>query len=392
MKATALAFALGAMITVEQRDRHRSLYDPPSAAISTKGRFVAFTTYSRLVSADTNDLSDVYVLDRARLDVTLESAGGGPGAGDSSNPGISGDGRYVVFERAALVMLRDRREAVTTVIGRGRQPSITADGSHILLTAATFESASGADVNGWRDDVYSIEWPSGRARRVSIGMGGDDLMMASVRPSASRDGRYVAFTSRLQPGDERSRAARVFVSDIARGVTSVVADGWDPSISGDGRFVAFVGISSGLPHIFLADLHAGDTRIITTSVRRGLANGASAKPMLSADGRYVVFQSEASDLNGSEDFNLLWDVFVFDRMSNTTTRVSGDPDEVWMAPSGGPAIDGNGSTVVFSSRHPTDVSDKRNDFDLYVAAIPEPLQKAKRSEARYVLTAETLRR
>ena len=77
MKAAALAFALGAMITVEQRDRHRSLYDPPSAAISTKGRFVAFTTYSRLVSADTNDLSDVYVLDRARLDVTLESAGGG---------------------------------------------------------------------------------------------------------------------------------------------------------------------------------------------------------------------------------------------------------------------------------------------------------------------------
>ena len=377
MKAAVLAFALGTMITVEQRDRHRSLYDPLSAAISTDGRLVAFTTYSRLVSADTNDLSDVYVLDRARLDVTLESAGGS--TGDTSNPGISGDGRYVVFERSALVMLRDRREAATTVIGRGRQPSITADGSHILFTAGTFESASGADVNGWRDDVSSIEWPSGRARRVSIGMGSDEPMTASVRPSASRDGRYVAFTSRLQPGDERSRAARIFVSDKERGVTSVVGDGWDPSISGDGRFVAFVGVSSGLPHIFLADLHAGDTRIITTSVRRGLANGASAKPMLSADGRYVVFQSEASDLDGTEDFNLLWDVFVFDRMSNTTTRVSGDPDEVWMAPSGGPAIDGDGSTVVFSSRHPTDVSDKRNDLDLYVAATPEPSQTVKRS-------------
>ena len=65
------------MITVEQRDAYRSLHDPASAAISTDGRFVAFTTYSQLVPADTDDPSDVYVLDRARLDVTLESPAAG---------------------------------------------------------------------------------------------------------------------------------------------------------------------------------------------------------------------------------------------------------------------------------------------------------------------------
>jgi Tol biopolymer transport system component len=125
------------------------------------------------------------------------------------------------------------------------------------------------------------------------------------------------------------------------------------------------------PHVYLADVETGATRVITNSVRRGLANGASGKPKMSSDGRFVVFQSEASDLVAAEDFNLLWDVFVFDRTTDTMTRVSGDPEGVWMEPSGGPSIDARGSVVAFSSRHPTDASDKSNDFDLYVATLSE---------------------
>jgi hypothetical protein len=90
---------------------------------------------------------------------------------------------------------------------------------------------------------------------------------------------------------------------------------------------------------------------------------------MSSNGRFVAFQSEASDLVAVEDFNLLWDVFVLDRTTNAITRLSGDRDEAWMEPSSGPSIDATGSVVAFSSRHPTDASDKRNDFDLYVATI-----------------------
>ena len=90
---------------------------------------------------------------------------------------------------------------------------------------------------------------------------------------------------------------------------------------------------------------------------------------MSSNGRFVAFQSEASDLVAVEDFNLLWDVFVLDRTTNAMTRLSGDRDEAWMEPSSGPSIDATGSVVAFSSRHPTDASDKRNDFDLYVATI-----------------------
>ncbi len=138
----------------------------------------------------------------------------------------------------------------------------------------------------------------------------------------------------------------------------------EPSLSGDGRFVAFVGYSNRVPHIFVADLIAGTTRVITNSVRRGLANGQSAQPAMSSNGRFVAFQSEANDLVALEDFNLLWDVFVLDRTTNAITRLSGDQGEAWMEPSSGPSINGTGSIVAFSSRHPTDASDKRNDFDL----------------------------
>jgi Tol biopolymer transport system component len=368
MKAAVIALAVGTMLTVEQRDASRSNVDPPSAAISADGRFVAFTTYSRLVPADTNDWSDVYVLDRARHDVTMESGDTNGYIGDSRRPAISGDGRYVAFERASAVVLRDRSGGVTRIISDGAQPFITENGRILLFIAGSVDSVTGIDANGERSDIYLLEPGSGHARRVSVDLIGLDPSIAvSVHPSASSDGRYVAFTSRMQADGRLAQAPKVFLRDTELNATRFVGAGWDPSLSGDGRFLAFVGLSNRLSHIFLTDLQTGATRIITNSVRRGLANGASVKPKVSSDGRFVAFQSEASDLVAAEDVNLLWDVFVFDRTTGTMTRVSGDAAEVWMEPSGGPSIDERGSVVAFSSRHPTDASDKRNDFDLFVA-------------------------
>ena len=219
-----------------------------------------------------------------------------------------------------------------------------------------------------------------------------DLQVASsVAPSTSSDGRYVAFSSKRQAPGSIGESPLVFVRDTTLGVTRLVGAGWSPSLSGDGRFVAFVGYSNRVPHIFVADLIAGTTRVITNSVRRGLANGQSAQPAMSSNGRFVAFQSEANDLVALEDFNLLWDVFVLDRTTNAITRLSGDQGEAWMEPSSGPSIDGTGSVVAFSSRHPTDASDKRNDFDLYVASVQTgttaatALQKIRRSEGPSVL-------
>ena len=392
MKTAAVLLALGAMLTVEQRDALRSNHDPPSSAVSADGRFVAFTTYSQLVPADVDYSSDVYVLDRTRQQVTLESPDTVDHQADSSHPGISGDGGFVVFERANAVVLRDRTKEVTTILGAGHQPAITENGRVAVFTATGFDRADGTDVKGPNRDIYSVDLAGGQARRVSVGMQGLDARMASsVEPRASSDGRYVAFSSRRQAPGGRGESPFVFVRDTALQVTRLIGAGWSPSLSGDGRVIAFVGLSHRVAHIFVADLDTGASRIITRSVRRGLANGNSARPVMSSNGRFVAFQSEASDLVAVEDFNLLWDVFVLDRTTDAITRLSGDREEAWMEPSSGPSIDASGSVVAFSSRHPTDASDKRNDFDLYVATIqagamaPLALQKIKRSKGYSVL-------
>ena len=359
MKAMAVTLAMSAMLTVDQYDMHRQWLDGPSSAVSADGRYVAFITYARLAGADNDNAGDVYVLDRLRQQVTFESADV-PGPIDCINAGISGDARYVVFEADETVVWRDRLENVTRIAASGRQPSIAGNGRTLVFTSDR--------------DVYSLDVRSGESRRVSLEVPGTNGTPAvSVSPTVSTDGRYVAFSAKPPFDARRSPASQpasnVFVRDTGLNVTRLVGKGWAPSMSGDGRYVAFVGPVSGLNHVFLADLQTNTTHVITKSVRRGRANGSSANPRVSADGRFVVFQSQASDLVRDEDFNLLWDIFVYDRTSETIARVSGDPDDGWMEPSIGPSIDGTGSVIAFSSRHPTGAADKRNDFDLYVAAI-----------------------
>jgi Tol biopolymer transport system component len=368
MKAAA-ALAIAVMLTVEQRDATRSMLGAASVAVSGNGRYVAFTTYSALVAADTDWTSDVYVLDRQTRRVTMESTATTVDVGDATHPGISADGRYVVFERARRVIVRDRSEGIARVVGEGGQPVIAENGGVVIFAGGHNPRVEDADVNGERSDIYVTDLQSGRVRRVSTVVTGlDPATTAHVQPSTSSDGRVVAFTSTPQINRARP-AVRVFVRDLERNVTRLVAEGWDPSISGDGRVIAYTSLHNRTPHIFLMDVETGTTRRITNSVRRGAANGASGKAKMSSDGRFVAFQSEASDLVAAEDINLLWDVFVFDRETSVTTRISGDGDAGWMEPSVGPSIDARGSVVAFSSRHPTDASDKRNDFDLYVAAI-----------------------
>ena len=125
--------------------------------------------------------------------------------------------------------------------------------------------------------------------------------------------------------------------------------------------------------VFLHDLHTSKTSLVSRSASGGTANGASSRPAISANGQYVAFESDASNLVCSRrcsprdlDINLLFDVFVFDRLSGVITRLSKDPQSGWMEPSRSAAIDGSGNVIAFSSRRPTDDRDQRDDFDLFV--------------------------
>jgi hypothetical protein len=195
--------------------------------------------------------------------------------------------------------------------------------------------------------------------------------------STSGDGQFIAFASyasNLVAGDTNG-IWDVFVRDRATGVTervSVDSTGvegtyysWQPSISSDGHFVAFssgannlvAGDTNNAFDIFVHDRSTGSTERVSVDSSGGEANGSSQWPSISSDGRYVAFASDASNLVAG-DSNGKRDIYVHDRQTGTTERVSVDSSAVegngdsgygGVGGNGGLAISGNGFVVAFAS-------------------------------------------
>jgi Tol biopolymer transport system component len=426
--AVALGIWLGAqtrqplttLLTVPERDAWRSASSSSPAGLSGDGRWIAFESYARLAPADTNNHCDIYALDRATGRVTLESvtSDGTALSADSLGPRLNRDGRYLVFQTMTLaadgliigteITLRDRVQQTTKQVslspsgvaraGSSRHAVISDDGRIVGFTSSVTDLVAGRDENGRLEDVYLFEVGTGRTKRVSIDSQGVQLAEgASFSPSLSADGRYVAFTStaRLDGVASQSRTGRpiasVYVRDTRLGLTERVSqpatgsapDGHssDPALSRDGRFVVFASEATNLvpgdrnrsTDVFLRDRQTHTTALISRGASGDPANGSSGQPIISEDGRFVGFQSQASDLicarrcaPDAEDINLLWDVFLFDRMTGLMTRISEGPRGGWAEESTSPQFDAAGEIVAFSSRHPIDEEDIRNDFDLFV--------------------------
>jgi Tol biopolymer transport system component len=405
------------MMTIRQKDRWRSA-GRAAASVSGDGRYVAFTSYARLSAADTNEHADIYVLDRVTGAVTLESltADGEPLIGDSDAPRLNHDGRLLVFQTTvedsagrfgADVVLRDRSTGVSHWIGKrvsadhqwNSDPTISDDGRVVAFRSTATNLVEGVDLNGVREDVYAFDVASETIRRVSVdGDGRQHVEGSSYGPSVSGDGRYIAFVSTADlDSPDTSNAqradyglAQVFLRDTVAGTTTRVSVGptgpldgpsYEPAISGDGRFIAFTSRATNLAHrdrngaadVFVRDMRAGTTELISRNANGRTANGSSGHPAISADGRFVAFQSEASDLictsrcqPSLEDVNLLPDVFLFDRTNAHATWISAWPNAGWAEESEAPQIDADGTVVAFTSRHPIDERDTAHDFDLFV--------------------------
>jgi Tol biopolymer transport system component len=351
------------------RGRNGAQADGPSAtdsppALSGDGRFVAFSSAAtNLVAEDTNTAGDVFVYDRARQETTRVSVGAGGAqatGGDSYSPSISTDGRYVAFASDATNLVADDTNSATDVFVHDRQakttvrvsvgpggaqtdgvsssPSISGDGAVVAFVSAAHNLVAG-DTNDV-PDVFVRDLLAKTTVEVKTG-GGQPGNGASSAPALSADGRIVAFATEatnLVPGDA-NEAADIVVFDRVSGALERISVGSDgapgnrsgdtPSISADGRFVAFSSEATNLVSSDTnkrADIFVRDRRIRTTTrVSVGPApagggpgpvaleaNQSSARPSQSADGRFVAFESGAGNLVPG-DTNAAPDIFVHDR-------------------------------------------------------------------------------
>ena len=333
-------------------------------AISGSGRFVVFESTSALVPDDSNGFEDVYVIDRRddALERISVSSNETEGNGDSMWADVSADGRFVVFVSVADnlvpsdknetidVFVRDRQRKTTEQVSvssagvhanKGSAwPKISADGRFV-----TFQSpATNLVPNDNNDvsDVFVRDRHAGTTRRVSVSSQGIEGDALSAFPTISGDGRLVAFrsaASNLVPGD-RNGEKDVFVRNLVTGTTERISvstagtegkaiSAWS-NISSDGQFVAFGSLAQLAPDdtnnqadVYLRDIKRGTTELISKSASGGGGNDASSHPVVSAGGRYIAFDSKATNLIPGETGPARWalDVFLHDRQSGVTRRI-----------------------------------------------------------------------
>jgi Ca2+-binding RTX toxin-like protein len=388
-----------------------------SSSISADGRFVAFTLLQSTISFGSpnnniNNSDDIFVRDtltNTTTRVSVDSAGNPPN--DSSVwPSISGDGRFVAFQSEATnlvpgdtnnsddIFVRDLSANTTTRVSvdsagnqgnnLSRRPSISADGRFVTFDSYATNLVPG-DTNASLD-IFVRDLSTNTTTLVSASSSGDRGNDDSGLPSISANGRFVAFRSlatNLVPGDTND-SRDIFVRDLLTNTTTLVSASSNGDrannsstlcyISADGRFVAFSsnadnlvpGDTNNSEDIFVRDTLANTTTRVSISSTGNQGNQDSDDPSISADGRFVTFSSEASNIVPG-DTNNKEDIFVRDLSTNTTTRLSVDSAGNQVnSDSDYPSISANGQKVAFSSFAANLVpGDTNNGPDLFISDI-----------------------
>jgi Tol biopolymer transport system component len=385
--------------------------------MSADGRFVVFSSdASNLVRPHAKYLSEVFVRDRVAHTTRLisVSTSGQQGNGDSPDASISADGRFVAFDSYASnlvagasgglnVFVRDRVTHTTRLIstslngrpanGNSLEPSLSAHGRFVAFSSTASNLVPGETDN--RSRVFVRDRVSHTTRLVSVPTKGGSINNESTGASISADGRFVAFSSsasslvaRVQGGvfvRDRARHTTSLISVGLRGRPANVAGSFAPSISADGRYVAFVSGGSNLVRgdtnkvvdVFVRDRVAHTTRRMSVSTKGHQTRESrwypNMDPCISAHGRYVAFVSNASNLVAG-DTNQALDVFVRDTVAHTTRLVSvGLKGRLSIGGAELPAISADGRTVVFTSGAPDLVpGDTNNERDVFVRDLATP--------------------
>jgi hypothetical protein len=321
--------------------------------IAGNGSKIAFEADpSEIVTGYTGSSTvDVFVYDVASGAMTQGSVSSSGEPGDSSSIGasLSGDGSKLVFYSGATnlvdgddnassdIFLRDLSSGQTTIVSRtadgqlgngsSSQPMISADGKHVVFVSSSSNFVS--TYNSWGSDVFVKNLEGGAIIRASVMTGGYQMYGSAWEPKISENGQFVVFTTdhdHRYYGDPNS--FDVYFRDVTGEVSTRV------SVASDGES------------------------------RYGISSGAT----ISADGRYVAFQSSAQ--LAENDGNGVNDVYVRDRTNGTTTMITQNGGVAADSDSGGPQISADGKFVSFISNATNLVVDDTNSqSDIFVATI-----------------------
>lgn len=302
--------------------------DNPS--LTADGRYTAFASdASNLVTSDTNGVRDVFIFDNLNSTVRRlnRSQQGAEANGASNNPALSGNGRYLAF---------------------------SSDATNLNL----------GDVNGFTD-IFIVDTLTGAISLQSVTSAGAQASGSSFRPSVSHTGRYIVFESSatnltatattfgqthiyLRDRDVSGSGTFDTAGNIATTLIDVVGATTTPGnasasqaqISADGNYIAFASkatnlaafaTTAGRQHIYLRNRTGTTTTLMSLDTGGTEPNADSRNPTINrntgvsvgtfADGRYVAFASDATDLIAA-DANAVSDVFVADRGGSAVVRVS----------------------------------------------------------------------
>lgn len=382
--------------------------DSTQAAVSADGRYIVYESEANdLVSSDGNGFNDIFLYDRVAQTNTRisEASGGGTANGFSVFSDISDDGRYVVFSSRATdlvsgtsypsqinhpvsgglvqpnqIFLYDTQTDTMTLVSTQEgdataaadnvslRPVISDDGQFVVYESFSTDILA-ADTDTVKD-IYRYNVQAGTTELVSVSTGSVKGTANSEEASISSDGRYVAFTSAASNlAGTVDGVVDVFVRDMDTSTTTAVTSGANnapglndsqqPAISADGRYIAFESFRPDLTtdsdtnaeqDIFLFDAQAGTYTLISKTAGGSAGDGRSGHPGISADGRFISYESISTELGDVSDTNGVIDIFRFDRVTGKTTRMSSDASGAeGSALSEKARISSNGRFVVFSS-------------------------------------------
>jgi len=354
--------------------------------ISTNGQFVLFeSSASDLVAGDTNKASDIFVRDLGNGLTTLVSisTNGISGNGTSRGSVMTGDGHYVAFVSAAAnlvsrdtnnsadVFVRDLQAGKTTLVSVGaatnsESPEITPDGRYVVFYSAATNLVPGLTTT---NEIYvrdllagNTTWASTNARAIAQAVTGNSNF-TSCNYSISDDGQFVAFEACTNSPSGPTALGIFLRYQLPTGLTDILCTNanvplapfqnlHDLAMTPDGRFIAFVANVSGTnTAIYLWDAQTGTNTLVSANLNNSSpANGFCDSPVISSNGQFVAFVSNATNLVANTLMGD-WHVYLRDMQAGVTQLLDADTNGAGTGvnPTLVPALSADGSVVAFDS-------------------------------------------